>query len=333
MTIRLAGTAYRLPATVERVDTIMAREHARVAEALAPLDPSLRHRLVAGLGLERVHVCNGSEQPYDLVREAAFEALDRAAVGRGEVNLVIDYSTIPASSGLTTPVAHRLASDLGAEALSLNFSFTGCAGFHVAMKQALALMRTDGTLRTALLVAGDSPPPGSRSLMPITIQGDAGSAAVLVRDGTAGPALIDATVFTLAELSPLIALRQNGDGHVTLQVDAAGLQQALMPIYYLYFHRLVHGTLRQVDLEPAAIDHVIYANISQSDRDGFVRALGFPSSHVCTARMRECGHAFASDLVLNYTELQRAGAIRPGQWLLFAAAGIGFTWGVTLARS
>jgi 3-oxoacyl-[acyl-carrier-protein] synthase III len=106
-----------------------------------------------------------------------------------------------------------------------------------------------------------------------------------------------------------------------------------MPIYYLHFYRLVHGTLREHRLQPAQIDHVIYANISQSDRDGFVRAIGLAPERVCTAKMGECGHAFASDNVLNYTELERAGAIEPDKWLLFAAAGIGFTWGVTLARS
>jgi 3-oxoacyl-[acyl-carrier-protein] synthase III len=31
--------------------------------------------------------------------------------------------------------------------------------------------------------------------------------------------------------------------------------------------------------------------------------------------------------------MQREGGIRPGQLLLFASAGIGFTWGVTLARA
>jgi 3-oxoacyl-[acyl-carrier-protein] synthase III len=31
--------------------------------------------------------------------------------------------------------------------------------------------------------------------------------------------------------------------------------------------------------------------------------------------------------------MRREGVIRPGQLLLFASAGIGFTWGVTLARA
>jgi 3-oxoacyl-[acyl-carrier-protein] synthase III len=32
-------------------------------------------------------------------------------------------------------------------------------------------------------------------------------------------------------------------------------------------------------------------------------------------------------------ELREAGCIHPGDLLLFASAGIGFTWGVTLARA
>ena len=37
--------------------------------------------------------------------------------------------------------------------------------------------------------------------------------------------------------------------------------------------------------------------------------------------------------MLNYTDLRREGRVERGQWLLFASAGIGFTWGVTLARA
>jgi 3-oxoacyl-[acyl-carrier-protein] synthase III len=49
--------------------------------------------------------------------------------------------------------------------------------------------------------------------------------------------------------------------------------------------------------------------------------------------MPEYGHTFASDLVINYTDLRRQGAISPGQLALFVSAGIGFMWGVTLART
>ncbi len=40
-----------------------------------------------------------------------------------------------------------------------------------------------------------------------------------------------------------------------------------------------------------------------------------------------------SDLVINYAGLRHTGRIHPGEIVLFASAGIGFTWGVTLARA
>ena len=58
-----------------------------------------------------------------------------------------------------------------------------------------------------------------------------------------------------------------------------------------------------------------------------------PRAACRSTRMAEFGHTFASDLVINYAEMRREGRIRPGQLLLFASAGIGFTWGVTLARA
>jgi len=81
------------------------------------------------------------------------------------------------------------------------------------------------------------------------------------------------------------------------------------------------------------VDHFIYSNISRRDREGFRRMVGLPEGGLPATRMEEFGHTFASDLVINYAEMRREGLIRPGQLLLFASAGIGFTWGVTLARA
>jgi 3-oxoacyl-[acyl-carrier-protein] synthase III len=80
------------------------------------------------------------------------------------------------------------------------------------------------------------------------------------------------------------------------------------------------------------IDHFIYSNISRRDREGFGKMLGLPKGSLPSPPMEEYGHTFGSDLVINYVHMRREGLIRPGQLLLFASAGIGFTWGATLAR-
>jgi len=96
---------------------------------------------------------------------------------------------------------------------------------------------------------------------------------------------------------------------------------------------LVQKVLERSSVRLNNIDHFIYSNISQRDRDGFRRMVGLPEGGLPLTPMAEYGHTFASDLAINYVHLRREGRIRPGQLLLFASAGIGFTWGVTLARA
>jgi len=334
VTIRLVGSAYELPPTVETTAEVLDRERERAQAALAAVSPGLRRRVVEDLGIERVRAC-GAMDPFELMVPAARAALDEAGLPGRRVDLIVDYSTLPGETGVSAPLAPRLAVELGAEAsLNLSFKFGGCAGFHLAVKQASALMRADPRLRVALLVATDSPPPGNRSLLPITIQGDAGSAAVLRSDGGEGPEIEATEVLTLGHLHEVIVLERGPGGNgLELRIDAAMVERAVMPVYYLHFHRLVNKVLSDAGLKLSDVDHFVYSNLSRGDREGFIRAFGIPPDRAPRTAMLDHGHTFASDLVLNYTDLRREGRVAPGQRLLFASAGIGFTWGVTLARA
>ena len=338
MRVRLAACAYALPEASEDVASVLSRERDRVGAALRAVTPGLRRRVEANLGVARVRVCPPVEDPYHLARRAAVEALGKAGLPTGRVDLLVDYSTLPGAGAGYAPLAHRLATDLGLEAsLNLNLKFSGCAAFHLAVKLATSLMRADQRLRVALLVAADTPPPGSRSLMPITVQGDAGSAVVLSSDASgsapAWPEIVGTEVLTLGGLHDLVVMGVDRGGRPTLHVDARRLEESVVPVYYLHFERLVERVLGDAGIARTDVDRVVYSNVSAGDRDGFARCLRFDPSRVYTPGLVECGHTFASDLALNYARLLETGVIGPGEWILFAAAGIGFTWGVTLARS
>jgi 3-oxoacyl-[acyl-carrier-protein] synthase-3 len=328
MIFRLASTAYALPDGVELAEMVLVREQARVNAALAPLSPALRKRVTAGLGLKRLRVC-GEMQPYDLAREAAVTALADAGLRPAETDLIIDFSTLPGSNGRWSSLAQKLSADLGAEtSLNLSFRVGGCGGLHLAFKNAMALMASDENLRTALLITGDSPPAGSRSLMPITVQGDAGSAVVLRRDAGDGPMLLGTELMTLGHLHDAITVSRD-----EIQVNSARIENEVMPVYYLNFYRLVDKLLGRLGLRAQDIGHVIYSNISRMDQEGFARMLQVPPAAVYTPQLAEYGHTFASDLVINYTDLRRADRIAPGQLMLWASAGIGFTWGISVVRA
>jgi 3-oxoacyl-[acyl-carrier-protein] synthase III len=332
MNVRIASAAYAVPPDGESVDAVLERERERVQTTLAPLSPKARQKAAEGLGLNRVRVCGG-KQPYDLVREAAATAIAEAGISGKDINLILDYSTFPGENSQYLSFAHKLSAELGAEtSLNLGFKSGGCGALHLAIKTALGWMSTDESIQTALLVTGDAAPCGSRSLLPITVQGDAASAVVLIREGTEGPLLLGVEAMTLGHLHDAIALVKT-NGHLEIKVDAVCIENEVMPVYYLNLFWLVKKVLAASPLSLSNIDHFIYSNISQRDREGFRRMVGLPEGGLPITPMAEYGHTFASDLVINYVHLRREGKIRPGQLLLFASAGIGFTWGVTLARA
>src|SRR5579863_5188177 len=332
MNVRIAAAAYAVPADEEAVAAVLERERDRVEATLAPLSPKARQKAAEGLGLSRVRIC-GSKQPYDLVLEAVSTAMTEAGIVAQDINLILDYSTFPGENSQYLSFAHKLSDDLGAEtSLNLSFKSGGCAGLHLAIKTALGWMSMDESIQTALLVTGDTAPAGSRSLLPVTVQGDAASAVILRRQGTEGPLLLGAEAMTLGHLHNAIALVKT-NGHLEIKVDAACMENEVMPIYYLNLFWLVEKALAASSLRLKDIDHFIYSNISERDREGFRRMVGLPEGRLPATPMAEYGHTFASDLVINYVHLRREGRIHPGELLLFASAGIGFTWGVTLARA
>jgi 3-oxoacyl-[acyl-carrier-protein] synthase III len=342
MNVRIAAAAYAVPPDDEAVAAVLERERTRIERALSPLSPESRKKAIEGLGLNRVRVC-AENKLYDLVLEAASKAIREAAIRGQDINLILDYSTWSSESSQGLSFAHRLSADLGAEtSMILSFKVGGCAGLHVAIKTALGWMSTDESIQTVLLVTGDAAPEGNRSLLPITMHGDAGSAVVLRREGaptlsnqslsTQGPSLLSVQAMTVGRLQNAITMARS-DGRPDIVIDALCMEQEVRPVYFLNLLAVINQALAASSLSLKDIDHFIYSNLSRRDREGFCKMVGLPKGGLPPTPMEEYGHTFASDLVINYANMRRDGLIHPGQLLLFASAGIGFTWGATIARA
>ena len=332
MNVRIAAAAYAVPPDDEAVAEVFEREQIRIERALAPLSPESRKKAIEGLGLNRVRVC-GENKLYDLVLEAASKAIVEAGIKGRDINLILDYSTWSSESSQSLSFAHKLSDDLGAEtAMILSFKVGGCAGLHVAIKTAMGWMSTDETIQTVLLVTGDAAPEGNRSLLPITMHGDAGSAVILRREVGEGPRLLSVQAMTVGHLHNAITMSRTS-GRPDIVIDALCMEQQVRPVYFLNMLSVINQALAAASLSMKDINHFIYSNLSRRDREGFCKLVGLPKGGLPPTPMEEYGHTFASDLVINYANIQREGLIRPGQLLLFASAGIGFTWGATIARA
>jgi len=337
MNMRIASVAYAVAPDDEAVEAVLEREKDRIEAALSPLSPESRRKAIDGLGLKRVRVCD-EKKLYELIHEAASKAIAEAGITARDINLILDYSTWSSDSSQGLSFAHQLSADLGAEnSMILSFKVGGCAGLHVAIKTALGWMSTDESIQTVLLLAGDAAPAGNRSLLPITIHGDASSAVILRREGSQsplnqGPLLLSVEAMTVGNLQKAITMVRT-NGHADIVVDALCIEQEVMPVYFLNMFLVMNKALAAASLNLNDIDHFIYSNISRRDREGFCKMLRLPKGSLPLTPMAEYGHTFASDLLINYVDMRRDGLIRPGQLLLFASAGIGFTWGVTIARA
>ena len=330
--VRMAAAAYAVPPDDEAVDAVFERERSRIDTALAPLSPESRRKALEGLGLSRLRICS-AKQLYGLVLQAASKAIADSGIQARDINLIVDYSTWSSEDSQGLSFAHKLAADLGAEtSMILSFRVGGCAGLHVALKTAIGWMSVDERIQTVLLITGDAAPPGNRSLLPITMHGDAASAAVLRRHGSEGPVLLGVEALTLGHLQNAITMARTNH-KPDIVVDALCLEQQVMPVYFINMLQVVNQVLEATSLSLNQIDHFIYSNISRRDREAFCKMLRLPKGSLPSTPMGEYGHTFASDLLINYVDMQRDGLIRPGQLLLFASAGIGFTWGATVARA
>ena len=78
------------------------------------------------LGVERVRACI-QEQPFDLALKVASQAIEQAGIRPGDVDLIVDFVTLPGNDQPHVPFAQRLDSALGIESrLNISYRIGGC---------------------------------------------------------------------------------------------------------------------------------------------------------------------------------------------------------------
>jgi len=108
MTIRIASTAYALPPDSVDVRDVISEERSRIETALNPVSEKLKARVIENLGVERVRACR-EMQPYALAREAASQAMTDAGIRPADIDLVIDFVTLPGEDSPYLSFAQKLS--------------------------------------------------------------------------------------------------------------------------------------------------------------------------------------------------------------------------------
>ncbi len=328
----MLSAAAVLPPSRMPLSAVIAAESDRYRTQLEALSPHFRRRIVAGLGIESVGVHD--RVASTLAAEAGRRALERAQVSAEEVRLILDYSTLAGDYPGLWSLANKVQADLGcADAAALTTSGSGCAGLHLGLRVALAMMQSDPALDVALLVASDCVGDRGRACLPISILGDGASAIVLGRGDRApatAPRILGLACSTLGAYQEVIRL----DGSPPqLQIDGHRFESKVLPLHFVMSQRVLARALARAQKRVEDIDALVYPNTTALDRESVVRALGIAPERLSGPGPSELGHVFASDMVINLPPSLPTGTPDPAQCTALLAVGSGFTWGACIVGS
>jgi 3-oxoacyl-[acyl-carrier-protein] synthase-3 len=293
------------------------------------------------LGIKQVPLQNGdaSETASNMAVAAAKKAVQRANVDPLTVDVVVEYSIMPQE--YLVPVwnmSNKVQAEVGAsKSFVVGFSGGGSSNFMVALSSAAAMLSENDSMKTALLVTGDTTIPGNRVLNPddpVTVMGDGASAIVLQRDAPGG-VFIDTELWSDANNHDICYIP---GGSLIHPEDISLYRMQLDKIRYDAFpkaetvRRMSDQLLERAGLKFSDVACVLCSNISAQDEAAMQQTFEDKVSPVCARNRQSHGHLQGTDFPLNYVSLTESGSIRQGDYVLGVSHGMGTTAAVSLIR-
>lgn len=292
--------------------------------------------IVQRTGIRERHLADASEATSDLAVRAAQQALERAGLGPEDVDFIVVGTTTPDMVFPTT--ANFVQHKLGARRAGSVDVLAACTGSIYSLSIGSQYIQT-GKYRTVLCV-------GAETLSRITDFTDRGT-CILLADGAGaavlqaaedGTGVLDADLYSDGKYADYLCQPGGGSRHpATQETVAAGLHFVKMKgneVFKVAVRMfgdcaatiLARNGLRADDLA-LFIPHQANLRIIEAA----VKRLGLPRDRVLI-NVDRYGNTGAASVYVALEEAWALGRIRPGDLLLLAAFGGGFTWGAALVR-
>lgn len=328
--VGILAAACRLPAHKRSVKELFQEEGIALSGEIA-----------ARLGITQVPIRNGQadETASNMAVAAARESLQHAKIDPMQVDVVVEYSIMPQE--YLVPVwnmSNKVQAEVGAtKSFVVGFSGGGSSNFMVALSSTAAMLSENDSMKTALLVTGDTTIPGNRVLNPadpVTILGD-GASAVVVQRGAPRGVVIDTELWS------------DGNNHDICYIPGGSLihpddinlyRMQLDKARYDAFpkaetlRRMSEKLLERAGLKRSDVACVLCANISAQDEAAMQEAFENKVSPVCASNRESHGHLLGTDFPLNYLSLIESGGAKEGDYVICVSHGMGATAAVSLLR-
>jgi 3-oxoacyl-[acyl-carrier-protein] synthase-3 len=314
---RIVGTGAYLPATVWTNQDLARR-----------LETS-DEWIVTRTGIRQRHIAGDLQATSDLALPAALQAIAAAGLQPGDIDLIVVATTTPDMVFPST--ACLLQAKLGIAGGPAFDVQAVCSGFVYGLSLADHML-TGGPYRHALVV-------GAEIYSRILDWNDRGT-CVLFGDGAG------AVVLAKGQQAGIIASRLHADGsHANIlkvpgHVDRGGIRgdpllkmdgQGVFKFAVRVLADVADEVLAVAGMGRAEVDWLIPHQANVRIIDATARKLGLPPEKVITTVDLHANTSAAS-IPLALDVAVRDGRIQPGQHLLLAGVGGGFTWGAVLLR-
>ncbi len=294
------------------------------------------------MGIRQRHVAGPGDSVSAMAAQAARRALERAGLPPEQVNLVISHGS-EYKDHVVWNAAGKIQHLVGAVNAQAFEVYALCAGAPIALNVARSMMLADPSLRYALLAAA------SRENDLINYQNPrtrfmynfgAGGGALVLERGARRNLIIGASAFTDGSLSETVILTADsvgdgpefmGDVRGRLDVrDGEYMSDRLGEVSLPNFVRVIREA---VEKGGASLDDVKFLGLVHMKQSFFAQvleAIGLTPEQ--SVYLEDYGHIQSVDQALALALGLAQGKIKPGDLIVLAGAGTGYTWSAVAIR-
>lgn len=292
--------------------------------------------IVQRTGIRERHIAEEGEVTSDLAVRAAQQALDRAGVEPGEVDLIVVGTTSPDMPFPST--ANFVQHKLGAKRAGSVDVGAACAGSVYSLSIGAQYIQT-GKYRTVLAI-------GAETLSRITdwtdrdtciLLADAAGAVVL-RPSLDDSGILDTDLYSAGQHWGLLYQPGGGSRHPasreTVEKRMHCIKMTGNEVFKVAVRMLAEcslAILQKNGIGSEQVDLFIPHQANLRIIEATAHRLQLPMAKVFV-NIDRYGNTGAASVYVALEEAWAQGRIRPGDLLLFAAFGGGFTWGSALVR-
>lgn len=278
---------------------------------------------------KEIPVFGADEPAWRLVGDVADALLNRCRVDRQRIGQVVLGGAGEWDYPAWSPAA-KVAAELGIDQAHCFELINFCTASSAAMQVAADAV-TLGRVEYALVLFGERASRGVDYTDPESVSlfntGDAAAAVLLGRDGL-GFELLGARTRTDPSWCDFYVGEYAEDRVVTRR---RGRQLNLAKTYLNNYVALVERTLAALDLTPADVAYLLINQMDRRMHERLLRMLAIPA-HRSVFNYERFGHMGCADPFIALADLRAQRRLHPGDVILLATSGTGFSWSITALR-